>query len=481
VDGFGWPRPTGKVAAQSRSEVAVESWQPVSTIAVVLAGGAGVRMGLDVPKQLLPVAGRTILEHTIGILEAAPAIDEILVMMAPAYVDEAAAIVAQAGFRKVTRVLAGGDTRNATTKLALANLPPGEHNLVFHDAVRPLLNQRIVRDCVAALAHSGAVDVAIPSADTIIEVDEHDHITAIPPRANLRRGQTPQAFRSPVIREAYRRAEGDPDFAATDDCGVVLRYLPEVPIKVVAGAEENIKITHAVDVHIADKLFQLASAAVPGRAEPPGLRGQTVVVFGGSSGIGQAVVEQAREFGADVYAFSRTLTQTHVERPDDVEAALKLAAAETGRIDAVVLAAGQLPVGPLAEADPETVERSLRVNYLAPVTVARLALPYLRASRGHLLLYTSSSYTRGRAGYALYSSAKAAVVNLTQALAEEWARLGVRVNCVNPQRTATPMRTLSFGPEPAETLLTPGAVAAASIDVLVSDLTGQVIDVRRTG
>jgi 2-C-methyl-D-erythritol 4-phosphate cytidylyltransferase len=96
-----------------------------------------------------------------------------------------------------------------------------------------------------------------------------------------------------------------------------------------------------------------------------------------------------------------------------------------------------------------------------------------------MLLFTSSSYTRGRSGYSLYSSAKAAIVNLAQALADEWAADGVRVNCVNPERTATPMRTKAFGQEPADSLLESEAVARTSLDVLVSDFTGHVIDVRR--
>ena len=105
--------------------------------------------------------------------------------------------------------------------------------------------------------------------------------------------------------------------------------------------------------------------------------------------------------------------------------------------------------------------------------------PHLRETGGSLLLFTSSSYTRGRAGYSLYSSAKAAVVNLTQALADEWAADGVRVNCVNPERTATPMRTKAFGKEPGGSLLDSLSVAHTVLDVLLSDLTGHVIDVRK--
>ena len=135
--------------------------------------------------------------------------------------------------------------------------------------------------------------------------------------------------------------------------------------------------------------------------------------------------------------------------------------------------------GRLSDLDESAIAESVRVNYLAPLTIARLALPYLAATKGHLLLYTSSSYTRGRADYSIYSSTKSAVVNLTQALADEWADFGVRVNCVNPERTLTPMRVRAFGEEAPESLLASGAVALTSIDVLLSEITGQVIDVRR--
>ena len=475
---------TGKPDARPVRSDNAAPWRPDRTVAVVLAGGTGTRVGLGIPKQLLKIAGKPIIEHTIGVFEDAPEIDEIIVLMTPGYLDEARQIVDRAGFRKVTRLIEGGDTRNATTRLALDAIGPDDCNILFHDAVRPLLSGRIVRECVNALWTYAAVDVAIPSADTIVQVDDDDCITDIPVRARLRRGQTPQAFRSGTIRAAYRLAEADPDFSATDDCGVVLRYLPEVPIKVIEGSDENIKVTHPVDVHLADKLFQLAARQAPRlvseRAYTEELTGRTVVVFGGSYGIGWQLAEIARAFGAQVFSFSRSSTGTHVERAEDVSAALKTAFDATGRIDHVVVTAGVLRMCALAEMDEATIEQMLQVNYMAPVTIARQSLPYLRQTRGQLLLYTSSSYTRGRARYALYSSTKAAVVNLTQALADEWSDLGVRVNCVNPERTATPMRTRAFGEEPEHTLLAAETVAQASLDVLLSGLTGQVIDVRRS-
>jgi 2-C-methyl-D-erythritol 4-phosphate cytidylyltransferase len=452
------------------------------TVGVVLAGGVGARVGLAVPKQLLKIAGKPIIEHTLAVFEASAEIDDVLVLMTPGYIDDVEAIVAARGFRKVTAVVEGGSTRNESTRAALDALGGEECNVLFHDAVRPLLTQRIIRECVNSLRRYEAVDVVIPSADTIVVVDG-DTITDVPDRGRMRRGQTPQGFRLSTIRRAYELAWQDPSFSATDDCSVVLRYLPDVAIHVVEGSEHNMKVTAPVDLFIADKLFQLSSSTVESLGSPRAyseqLRGRVTVVFGGSYGIGAEIVRLLEEYGATVFAFSRSTTQTDVQDPADVAAALEKAFAEAGRIDHVVVTAGVLHTGALAETDDGTIDEMIGINYVAPVQIARHSIPYLKETQGQLLLFTSSSYTRGRAGYSLYSSSKAAVVNLTQALADEWSGLGVRVNCINPERTATPMRTKAFGVEPAGDLLDAHEVARTSVDVLVSDVSGQVIDVRR--
>lgn len=452
-------------------------------IAVVLAGGTGTRVGLSIPKQLIKIAGKTILEHTIAAFQASAAIDEIVILMTPGHLDPVRAIVSSGGYDKVTQILEGGETRNETTSRALEALGADECNVLFHDAVRPLVSQTIIDDCVAALGEFEAVDTAIPSADTVVRVDEESGcIDDVLPRHLLRRGQTPQAFRSSVIRRAYELAWQDPDFTATDDCTVVLRYLPEVPITVVQGHERNMKVTEPIDVYIADKLFQLASADAPEELEDEeysqALAGKTMVVFGGSYGIGGDIAELARKHGASVHTFSRSSTGTHVDRREDVAAAAKQVLAETGRVDLVVNTAGVLPIGDLAQTSEETIWAATEINYLAPIFIAQEFYPHLAATRGSLLLFTSSSYTRGRKGYSLYSSAKAATVNLTQALADEWSG-EVRVNCVNPERTGTPMRTKAFGEEPEGTLLESMVVARRSLDVLLSSQTGHIIDIRR--
>jgi len=231
------------------------------TVAVVLAGGIGQRFGSGKPKQLQVLAGRTLIEHSVAAFEQAPGVDEILIVMPPGE-DGTARERFQApdGYSKVTAVIEGGITRTDSTRCAIAALGAQECDVLFHDAARPLLDQRIIADCVAALATDRAIGVAVPSSDTIVEVTD-GVITGMPRRDTLARCQTPQGFRLSVIRQAYQRADADPGFPgrpATDDCGIVHRYLPDVPVRLVLGSERNIKITYPGDLDLAETLLRLS-------------------------------------------------------------------------------------------------------------------------------------------------------------------------------------------------------------------------------
>ena len=158
---------------------------------------------------------------------------------------------------------------------------------------------------------------------------------------------------------------------------------------------------------------------------------------------------------------------------------MKDVAEKEGHIDVVVNTAGILIKESLASMNIDSIRTSIDVNLFGVINVAREAFPYLKESKGSLLFYTSSSYTRGRMMYSIYSATKAAIVNFVQAMAEEWHDFGIRVNCVNPERTKTPMRIQNFGNEPEGSLLPAKDVAIASINTVFSPATGEVIDVRR--
>lgn len=236
--------------------------------AAVLAGGIGARMGGELPKQLLPLAGRTVLGHALAAFCAAPEVDDVVLLMSAGYLAEAERIAAAVeGAAKVSAVLPGGASRTETSAAALRALDHrGDGDLVLlHDAARPLVTPEVIGACVGALAESGAVGVAVPAGDTVVEVAAGaggaEVLRSVPPRSSLRRMQTPQGFRLGVIRRAYRLALADPALAATDDCGVVLRYLPGEEVRIIAGEESNIKVTNPGDVGLAETLLRVRSGA----------------------------------------------------------------------------------------------------------------------------------------------------------------------------------------------------------------------------
>jgi 2-C-methyl-D-erythritol 4-phosphate cytidylyltransferase len=229
-------------------------------VAVVLGGGTGTRFGAARPKQLLSLNGKTLVEHCVAAFasvpgaDGAPGIDEILLVMPPAYHDEAKRLVGG----QVGAIIEGGAARSDSVRNALAHIgaryDPAETGVLIHDAARPLVTRRIIADCMAALHEHDAVGTAVPTSDTILAVRD-GVIAHVPPRETLYRAQTPQCFRLETIARAHALAAADPAFQPTDDCGVVLRYLPGTPVHIVPGSETNLKVTYPSDLAIAEVLL----------------------------------------------------------------------------------------------------------------------------------------------------------------------------------------------------------------------------------
>lgn len=445
-------------------------------IAVILASGSGVRFGAPMPKQFLKLAGKTVLEHALDVFERHPAIDEIVIVGNADNLLLTNEIINRAGYRKVTKVVSGGATRQQSSAAGIAAVQGDRHKVLVHDAVRPLLDHATIDRCLDALERGDAVDTAIPASDTVIRVTGESHIADIPDRSALRLGQTPQAFRSGVLRKAHELAKNEQDLKVTDDCGLILHYgLGEV--EVVAGDINNIKITYPSDIYLADRIFQLRARRSGAGEGTPDLSGKTIVVFGASRGIGKSICEIAAGAEANVVAVSRA-SGVDVCDEQAVRATLREAVESYGRVDAVIATAGVLRTGLIAGQDYAAIDEQIATNLRGSIVVAREAFEAMRETGGSIALFTSSSYTRGRARYSIYSATKAAIVNLVQALSEEFLPFHVRINAINPERTATPMRTENFGAEPSEALLEAETVAKATLLACFSPSTGEVIDVR---
>lgn len=217
-------------------------------IAVILAGGIGARMGGNMPKQLLPLAdGKTILEHSVDAFEQAECIDEVCIVMHPDYICEAEKMLQVNCWQKVKHIIVGGKERWESSVNAirlyqekLSEREFADSNILLHDAARPFVSQRIICDVCSALVEHDAVVVAIPSTDTVYEMQD-GCVARIPNRSTIMRAQTPQAFRLPLITKAYDIALNSENMQVTDDCGVVFNYIPTQPIHIVLGEEPNKK------------------------------------------------------------------------------------------------------------------------------------------------------------------------------------------------------------------------------------------------
>lgn len=225
-------------------------------VAVVLAAGVGVRFGATGPKQLERLGGRTVLEWSVRAFAEAPDVDEVVVVVSASMAERVRAELAAAGLGRARLVL-GGTLRSDSTRAALSALAERDCDVLLHDAARPLVDGRIISDCVSALVQLEAVTTAVPATDTVAELDDVGRVAAIPDRSRLRNVQTPQGFRLTTIRRAFALLDADPNRSTdpSDDCSVVLRYLPDIAVGVVEGSARNLKVTHPHDLDLAEALL----------------------------------------------------------------------------------------------------------------------------------------------------------------------------------------------------------------------------------
>ena len=446
--------------------------------AIILASGSGQRFNDRQPKQFMKLAGLPILVHTLRAFQTSPSIAEIIVVCHEEYVDEVLSLIRQYDLGKVAKVVVGGKTRQESSQIGIACCGEGVEHVLIHDSVRPFLTNKVIDDLVSAVKIHKAVDTVIPSADTVVEIDAFGFIETIPDRSRFRRGQTPQAFSLDLIREAHRRAITDGIDNATDDCALVLRL--RHPVFTVAGDEQNIKITYPLDLHLADKLFQLKMQTLPATAgDISVLTGKVFVVIGGTSGIGHALCIKLATFSDKIYPFSRSsAVAVDVRQAETIQHALDTVLAQEGRIDFVINCSGDLLRKDVEFTSFEEWQQIYDTNINANFHLAKILIPLFKQQKGGSLMFVgSSSYTRGRGGYAAYSSSKAALVNFCQALSEEVASERIKVNLVSPGRVRTPLRFRNFGQEAPESLLEPETVAQAIVQALAMQTTGSVFEV----
>jgi 2-C-methyl-D-erythritol 4-phosphate cytidylyltransferase len=223
--------------------------------AILPAAGLGTRMGAETPKQFLELDGTSILVHSVRKLASCELVTEIIVATRGEEVARLADRLREEKLRQPVRVVKGGDTRQESVAAALKQVAEGTEIVLVHDAVRPFVTREQIARVIEEARSCGAAILGIPAMDTVKEVkrtslpEDVALITMTIPRERVVLAQTPQAFRTKILQEAFARAEAD-GVSASDEAGLVERLGQEV--HVVLGSERNIKITKPADMELAN-------------------------------------------------------------------------------------------------------------------------------------------------------------------------------------------------------------------------------------
>ncbi|GGP26781.1 2-C-methyl-D-erythritol 4-phosphate cytidylyltransferase [Silvimonas amylolytica] len=229
----------------------------MSIIALLPAAGSGSRMGAAMPKQYLPLCGKTVMEHTVAALHAVPEIDLVAVVVSPD--DTRWGELDWGGFDRLKVLRCGGDSRAASVCNGLEALRAegfdAQSWVLVHDAARPCVSPDLVSGMIAALKDDPVGGIlAVPVADTLKAADASQRIAATRPRDGLWQAQTPQMFRLQPLHDALVSGMG-PDI--TDEASAIEKT-GQSP-KLIHGSPWNLKVTYPQDLHLASLILASAS------------------------------------------------------------------------------------------------------------------------------------------------------------------------------------------------------------------------------
>ena len=226
--------------------------------ALILAGGFGIRMGqTNKPKQFLNLGNKPILIHTIEKFSILNEFEKIIVLTPKEWINYTKDLISDYNFNNVV-VIEGGKLRISTVnkgmEYILDNYDDDDHIVVTHDAVRPFVSHRIIKENIQCAKDYGACDTVIQATDTIVESKNNEDITNIPVRDYMYQGQTPQSFRLDKLKFFYDNLDEDEKALLSDACKLFV--LNNERVHLVEGDVSNIKITHPYDLKVANFILE---------------------------------------------------------------------------------------------------------------------------------------------------------------------------------------------------------------------------------
>ncbi|RIP37214.1 D-ribitol-5-phosphate cytidylyltransferase [Staphylococcus gallinarum] len=227
----------------------------------ILAGGIGSRMGnVPLPKQFLDLDGKPILVHTVEKFLLTNEFDKIYIATPQKWISHTKDTLTKHGITdERINIVQGGADRNETIMNIIAAIETAvgitdEDVIVTHDAVRPFLTRRIIKENIDQVVQYGAVDTVIPATDTIITSNDGETIQHIPVRSEMYQGQTPQSFNINLLRKNYNKLSAEDKQVMTDACKILV--VSDERVQLVNGELYNIKITTPYDLKVANSIIK---------------------------------------------------------------------------------------------------------------------------------------------------------------------------------------------------------------------------------
>ena len=220
---------------------------------VIPAGGLGQRLGQPLPKALVPVAGVPLLVRTLRQFESLGLAHDAIIAIPARHREAFQTALSDAFPASAIRLVDGGEARQDSVRLGIAALDVATEICVIHDAARLFITTEEIQAAIDAAVAMGAATVAVPSIDTILVDDGHGFLKETPERRLLWACQTPQVFRTAIIRSAHATAL-DEGMEVTDDATLVQRC--GHPVKLVTGSPKNFKLTTPTDLLVAEALIE---------------------------------------------------------------------------------------------------------------------------------------------------------------------------------------------------------------------------------
>ena len=219
--------------------------------AVVVAGGIGIRMKSEIPKQFLTLKGKPVVQWCLECFNQVDEIDEITLVLPKDWIDEGRDKLISFDPVKPFRIVAGGLRRQDSVSAGVDSIPNNDGWLIIHDAARPAITTELVNLLLEEASKKGNAVCAVPSHDTLIKVKNGKIVERVN-RSEIFRVQTPQVFPYHTMKNAFLNADKK-NITATDDSSLVIELGAE--INLVSGSELNVKITRNEDLDILEAML----------------------------------------------------------------------------------------------------------------------------------------------------------------------------------------------------------------------------------